>query len=97
MFLDAGFYFDVMEITPEAVGIHRFNKDNQKVVTIWLMSQTLEECCQGFKSLPLYIIFFFLSEIFAFQFHLLMQVPGMIFIREYLLCSLRASAEQCLN
>ncbi|XP_068260886.1 xylulose kinase isoform X3 [Nyctibius grandis] len=26
-----GFYFDVMEITPEAVGIHRFNKDNQKV------------------------------------------------------------------
>ncbi|XP_010223547.1 PREDICTED: xylulose kinase-like, partial [Tinamus guttatus] len=26
-----GFYFDVMEITPEAVGIHRFNRDNQKV------------------------------------------------------------------
>ncbi|XP_040404062.1 xylulose kinase isoform X6 [Cygnus olor] len=26
-----GFYFDVMEITPEAVGIHRFNSDNQKV------------------------------------------------------------------
>ncbi|KYO46966.1 xylulose kinase isoform X1 [Alligator mississippiensis] len=26
-----GFYFDVMEITPEAVGIHRFNKDNNKV------------------------------------------------------------------
>uniref|UniRef100_A0A672U9R3 Xylulose kinase n=1 Tax=Strigops habroptila TaxID=2489341 RepID=A0A672U9R3_STRHB len=26
-----GFYFDVMEITPEAVGIHRFNKDNQQV------------------------------------------------------------------
>uniref|UniRef100_A0A663M5A0 Xylulose kinase n=1 Tax=Athene cunicularia TaxID=194338 RepID=A0A663M5A0_ATHCN len=26
-----GFYFDVMEITPEAVGIHRFNGDNQKV------------------------------------------------------------------
>ncbi|NWX83908.1 XYLB kinase, partial [Nothoprocta pentlandii] len=28
-----GFYFDVMEITPEAVGIHRFNRDNQKVVS----------------------------------------------------------------
>ncbi|KAM6101322.1 xylulose kinase isoform 1-T1 [Theristicus caerulescens] len=26
-----GFYFDVMEITPEAVGIHRFNRDNKKV------------------------------------------------------------------
>ncbi|XP_029864515.1 xylulose kinase isoform X4 [Aquila chrysaetos chrysaetos] len=26
-----GFYFDVMEIIPEAVGIHRFNRDNQKV------------------------------------------------------------------
>ncbi|XP_040446165.1 xylulose kinase isoform X2 [Falco naumanni] len=26
-----GFYFDVKEITPEAVGIHRFNRDNQKV------------------------------------------------------------------
>ncbi|OXB66264.1 UNVERIFIED_CONTAM: hypothetical protein H355_013421, partial [Colinus virginianus] len=26
-----GFYFDVMEITPEAVGIHRFNSDSQKV------------------------------------------------------------------
>lgn len=31
---DAGFYFDVMEITPEAVGVHRFNSDNQKVVII---------------------------------------------------------------
>ncbi|NWT11761.1 XYLB kinase, partial [Vireo altiloquus] len=28
-----GFYFDVMEITPEAVGIHRFDRDNQKVVS----------------------------------------------------------------
>ncbi|NXX19901.1 XYLB kinase, partial [Podargus strigoides] len=28
-----GFYFDVMEITPAAVGIHRFNRDNQKVVS----------------------------------------------------------------
>ncbi|NXG86483.1 XYLB kinase, partial [Stercorarius parasiticus] len=28
-----GFYFDVMEIIPEAVGIHRFNRDNQKVVS----------------------------------------------------------------
>ncbi|NWJ04069.1 XYLB kinase, partial [Crypturellus undulatus] len=28
-----GFYFDVMEITPEVVGIHRFNRDNQKVVS----------------------------------------------------------------
>uniref|UniRef100_A0A8V1A773 Xylulose kinase n=1 Tax=Gallus gallus TaxID=9031 RepID=A0A8V1A773_CHICK len=27
-----GFYFDVMEITPEAVGVHRFNSDNQKVL-----------------------------------------------------------------
>ncbi|XP_030405883.1 xylulose kinase isoform X5 [Gopherus evgoodei] len=26
-----GFYFDVIEITPEAVGIHRFNRDNNKV------------------------------------------------------------------
>ncbi|CAM5113050.1 unnamed protein product [Natator depressus] len=26
-----GFYFDVIEITPEAVGIHRFNGDNNKV------------------------------------------------------------------
>ncbi|KAM3928292.1 xylulose kinase [Leptodactylus fuscus] len=26
-----GFYFDVMEITPQAVGIHRFNGENQKV------------------------------------------------------------------
>ncbi|XP_071590757.1 xylulose kinase isoform X3 [Heliangelus exortis] len=26
-----GFYFDVMEITPEAVGIHRFNRNNEKV------------------------------------------------------------------
>nr|XP_032634443.1 xylulose kinase isoform X6 [Chelonoidis abingdonii] len=26
-----GFYFDVIEITPEAVGIHRFNRDNDKV------------------------------------------------------------------
>ncbi|MEE6467355.1 hypothetical protein FKM82_007210 [Ascaphus truei] len=26
-----GFYFDVMEITPQAVGVHRFNADNQKV------------------------------------------------------------------
>ncbi|XP_018426691.1 PREDICTED: xylulose kinase [Nanorana parkeri] len=26
-----GFYFDVMEITPRAVGIHRFNSENQKV------------------------------------------------------------------
>uniref|UniRef100_A0A8C5PM27 Xylulose kinase n=1 Tax=Leptobrachium leishanense TaxID=445787 RepID=A0A8C5PM27_9ANUR len=26
-----GFYFDVMEITPRAVGIHRFNENNQKV------------------------------------------------------------------
>ncbi|XP_029444278.1 xylulose kinase isoform X2 [Rhinatrema bivittatum] len=26
-----GFYFDVMEITPEAIGIHRFDADNQKV------------------------------------------------------------------
>ncbi|XP_062424767.1 xylulose kinase isoform X1 [Rhea pennata] len=26
-----GFYFDVKEITPEAVGIHRFNRENQKV------------------------------------------------------------------
>ncbi|XP_069816589.1 xylulose kinase isoform X2 [Dendropsophus ebraccatus] len=26
-----GFYFDVMEITPHAVGIHRFNAENQKV------------------------------------------------------------------
>lgn len=59
MFLDAGFYFDVMEITPEAVGIHRFNRDNQKVVIIGLMSQTLKECCQDFKSLPLYIFFSF--------------------------------------
>lgn len=53
MFLDAGFYFDVMEITPEAVGVHRFNRDNQKVVIIWLMSQTLKGCCQLFA-----IIFF---------------------------------------
>jgi len=34
MLTDAGFYFDVMEITPEAVGVHRFNSDNQKVVII---------------------------------------------------------------
>uniref|UniRef100_A0A8C8SP18 Xylulose kinase n=1 Tax=Pelusios castaneus TaxID=367368 RepID=A0A8C8SP18_9SAUR len=26
-----GFYFDVIEITPEAVGIHRFNRDDNKV------------------------------------------------------------------
>ncbi|XP_072268676.1 xylulose kinase [Pyxicephalus adspersus] len=26
-----GFYFDVMEITPHAVGVHRFNGENQKV------------------------------------------------------------------
>ncbi|XP_074841213.1 xylulose kinase isoform X4 [Carettochelys insculpta] len=26
-----GFYFEVIEITPEAVGIHRFNRDNKKV------------------------------------------------------------------
>lgn len=26
-----GFYFDVMEITPHAVGVHRFNSENQKV------------------------------------------------------------------
>lgn len=47
MFLDAGFYFDVMEITPEAVGIHRFNGDNQKVVHV----STLEDYCQGLKFL----------------------------------------------
>lgn len=40
---------------------------------------------------------FFLSVWNIFQFHLLMQVPGMIFIRKYLVCSLRASTEQCLN
>lgn len=45
----------------------------------------------------IYFFSFFLSEIFAFQFHLLMQVPGMIFIRKYLVCSLKASTEQCLN
>ncbi|XP_069503831.1 xylulose kinase isoform X2 [Ambystoma mexicanum] len=26
-----GFYFDVLEITPQAVGVHRFNAENQKV------------------------------------------------------------------
>ncbi|XP_069585871.1 xylulose kinase isoform X1 [Ranitomeya imitator] len=26
-----GFYFDVMEITPQAVGVHRFDAENQKV------------------------------------------------------------------
>uniref|UniRef100_A0A8C3TAS0 Xylulose kinase n=1 Tax=Chelydra serpentina TaxID=8475 RepID=A0A8C3TAS0_CHESE len=31
-----GFYFDVIEITPEAVGIHRFNSDNNKVVVTYL-------------------------------------------------------------
>lgn len=43
--------------------------------------------CQGFKSLPLSFFFFLLPEIFTFQFHLLMQIPGMIFMRKYLVCS----------
>lgn len=27
----SGFYFDVMEITPEIIGCHRFNAENHKV------------------------------------------------------------------
>ncbi|NXX38056.1 XYLB kinase, partial [Tricholaema leucomelas] len=42
-----GFYFDVMEITPEAVGIHRFNGDNQKVVSAFPKEVEIRALIEG--------------------------------------------------
>lgn len=70
MFLDAGFYFDVMEITPEAVGIHRFNRDNEKVGIIQLTSQTSQSTVKA-RNLCHYLLFFFLiwDTYFQVSFH----------------------------